>query len=211
MIATVIRLQVRPADKLEIQLKEDSMPTLSKGVYWCARDMAGIGVLGNHHLILIVVDSAGNLFGEPTISETIGNTSTVVHFSTYSTTKGDGSFITVQPLVDADVTATREHTDPDQHTSALTPDYDLEPHLVEPESGTVDDLIETVQRLAANFAAHDADLPYTLIDSNCAAWVNTLFKVAGIPDERRKELGEFFGIDWGEEDLLDETYFQPVE
>ena len=50
--------------------------------------------------------------------------------------------------------------------------------------------------------------PYSLIDENCAAWVNTMLKKAGISDEIREDLGEFWGIDWGEEDLIPDQFFE---
>lgn len=30
----------------------------------------------------------------------------------------------------------------------------------------------------------------------------------GIPEDLREELGEFFGVDWGEEDLIPDQYFE---
>jgi hypothetical protein len=108
----------------------------------------------------------------------------------------------------SDVKAVREYLDPEEHTSPLTPDYDLEAHLVTPPSGSVGNFIATVIQLATNFKAK-GDIQYNLIDENCSAWINTLFKVAGISETEREELGEFFGIDFGEEDLIPEEFFTP--
>ena len=43
---------------------------------------------------------------------------------------------------------------------------------------------------------------------NCAAWVNTLLMFAGISETDREKYGEFFGIDWGEENLLPRDSFR---
>ena len=67
---------------------------------------------------------------------------------------------------------------------------------------------ELVIQLTTNFASK-ANIRYSLLDANCAAWVNTLFKVAGVSETDREKAGEFFGIDWGEEDLIPESFFQP--
>lgn len=49
--------------------------------------------------------------------------------------------------------------------------------------------------------------PYSLVDENCAAWVNSMLERVGIPQSERERLGEFFGVDWGEEDLIPSQYF----
>ena len=49
--------------------------------------------------------------------------------------------------------------------------------------------------------------PYSLVDENCAAWVNSMLERVGIPKSERDRLGEFFGVDWGEEDLSPSQYF----
>ena len=42
---------------------------------------------------------------------------------------------------------------------------------------------------------------------NCATVVNSVFKAAGVSSLMRQKCGEFDGIDWGEEEELDKSYF----
>ena len=49
--------------------------------------------------------------------------------------------------------------------------------------------------------------PFSLVDENCAAWMNSMLERVGIPKSERDRLGEFFGVDWGEEDLIPSQYF----
>ena len=51
---------------------------------------------------------------------------------------------------------------------------------------------------------------WTMSVENCAAWVNSILERVGIPKSEREHLGEFFGIDWGEEDLLPTNYLQAI-
>jgi hypothetical protein len=61
-----------------------------------------------------------------------------------------------------------------------------------------------------NFKNNIKDKPtkYDLWDLNCATWVNSLLKYAGVDENQREEKGEFSGIDWGEEDKGLESYFE---
>jgi hypothetical protein len=185
------------------------MSRLSEGVYWCARDLE-VSPIGNHHFILLVCpNSAERFYGESILREDAPNGTT--YFYTVGAFKGVGENPKLLKMVvnqQTDVQAVREYLDPDEHTSLLLPDYDLEPHLVTPPSGSIENFIATVIQLAINYKAN-GNIEYSLIDENCAAWVNTLFKVAGVSETERKKRGEFFGIDAGEEDLIPEQFFMP--
>lgn len=185
------------------------MAGLDVGVYWCARDLDN-SPIGNHHFILLVCPDTSNLF-DVRAPEEENTPEGIVYFYTVGAFKGSPG---VPDLLKAiinqhtDVKAVREYVDPDQHTSPLEPDYDLEPHLVNPPSGSSREFIEQVVQLTKNFISKGV-IQYALIDENCAAWINTLFKVAGVSEADRDEAGEFFGIDWGEEDLIPEEFFSP--
>lgn len=188
------------------------MSRLDKGVYWCARDLDGIPI-GNHHFILIVApNTTGGFDGESVLTEDAPEGTT--YFYTVGGFKKLGIIIDPTEVIKmvvnekSDVKAVREYLDPEEHTNALTPDYDLEAHLVTPPSSSVETFIKQVVQLATNFKAK-GEIEYNLIDENCSAWINTLFKVAGISEAERLELGEFFGIDFGEEDLIPEEFFMP--
>lgn len=185
------------------------MSRLNGGVYWCARDLEK-SPIGNHHFILLVFPDATERFsGEPSKQEDTPDGTT--YFYTIGAFKGADGFPDLLKMIvnqETDVKAVREYVDPDEHTSPLTPDYDLEPHQVTSPLGSSENFIMTVVQLATNYKTK-GDIQYSAIDENCAAWVNTLFKVAGLSDTAREELGEFLGVDWGEEDLIPEDFFRP--
>lgn len=180
------------------------MGSLNEGIYWCARDLASFPI-GNHHFILIVVPSSQTLLGQPTQSEEVeGN---ITHFLAVGGFKV-GDLLKMKVNEESDVKSVREFIDPEEHTSLLVPDLDLEPHRVPPPNGETEaEFRDRIVMLAANFDNQNPEVEYTLRDENCSAWANTLFKVAGITESDRDELGEFFGIDWGEEDLISESFF----
>lgn len=185
------------------------MSKLNEGVYWCARDLDR-SPIGNHHFILLVCPDASELFSSKS-PEQEDTSNGIVHFYTVGAFKKDGTLpdlLKVEVNQNTDVKAVREYVDPDEHTSPLKPDYDLEPHLVNPPSDSSTDFVGNIVQLATNFESK-GDIQYSLIDENCAAWINTLFKIAGVSDVDREEAGEFFGIDWGEEDLIPEDLFSP--
>ncbi|MBD2247336.1 hypothetical protein [Nostoc sp. FACHB-888] len=185
------------------------MSQLNAGVYWCARDLEG-SPIGNHHFILLVNPDATDRFSDESLLQEDTPDGTT-YFYTIGAFKGaDGVPDLLKMIVNqpTDVQSVREYLDPDEHTSLLTPDYDLEPHQITPPTGSVENFIATVIQLATNYKTK-GDIQYSLIDENCAAWVNTLFKVAGVSDASREEAGEFSGVDWGEEDFIPEEFFQP--
>jgi len=50
---------------------------------------------------------------------------------------------------------------------------------------------------------------YSLVNANCATVINTVFKLVGYPKNQRELLGEFSGIDWGEEKAIPDDLFAP--
>jgi hypothetical protein len=181
------------------------MGTIPEGVYWCARDLKGIAVVGNHHFIMLVTDQEkfSDLVFLP--SEEQG-----VFFCTLAAFKSDNSGLIFRSNDETDIYSVLEKINPEQYTSPLTPDLDLENHKVIPLNSSDLSFIKLVSRLAINYDNNtENEAPqYTLLDSNCSAWVNTLFAVAGIGEEDRNLYGEFFGIDLGEEDLIDQSLFK---
>ncbi|AFY67273.1 hypothetical protein [Geitlerinema sp. PCC 7407] len=184
------------------------MSNLDEGVYWCARDLDG-SPIGNHHFILLVCPDATVLFsGKPPVQE--DTPEGMVYFYTVGAFKGSPGIPDLLKAIvnqDTDVKAVREYVDPGEHTSPLKPDLDLEPHKVNPPSGSLSSFRKLVIQLTTNFESK-GNIRYSLIDENCAAWINTLFKIAGVSEADREKAGEFFGIDWGEEDLIPEEFFK---
>lgn len=110
-----------------------------------------------------------------------------------------------------DVQAVREYLAPERYVSWYRRDFDLEIHEVNLPPGEAGrQMVRRILVLSDNFEQNArAERPeYTPEDRNCSAWVNTILKILGVPEEERERLGEFDGIDWGEEDLLEESLFQ---
>lgn len=179
----------------------DLNPTgLVNGVYWCGRDLAGLAVLGNHHFVLIV-DNAENMRYMGLNAQNEDG----VLFATMGATKADDDRLIVKFNEANDVKAVREHIDPGEHTSWWKPDLDFEGKLVKCNP---DFTRRTALRAVWYSRRPISSLPkYSVVDENCSAWVNTLFKVMGIDKNRRHELGEMNGIDWGEEDEISVSLF----
>lgn len=191
-------------------------------------------VVGNHHFILIVdtkenleawdlVDWSANAdtaHQEPKYEMADGKP---VYFCTLGgfvdDTRGPDSVgdalkgnLAVGSLVchlndDGDVFAVREHIDPEKYIKPAVPDFDLELRFV----GGPSALARSMARLVKIYRVNTKnDKPtYKLSDTNCAAWVNTLMGLAGISQEKRVELGEMKGLDWGEEEEVDASWFTP--
>lgn len=169
-------------------------------VYWACRDLDGWAFAGNHQFILIYLTANENLL------QTGTNTENTNKFATLGGHNGSGNLILIANQT-ADVESVREVY---KKFVSTVFDYDLEEHKITPPDGSGWSFALKVEQLAYNYVRNTATnpQPYGLQDLNCATWVNTLLKVAGVPASERATLGEFSGIDWGEEDLLDESLFK---
>lgn len=173
---------------------------MATGVYWAARDLDGVP-WGNHQFILIYMDVKQSLL--KTKPEFSGGQK----FSTLGGHKVSGNLVLVANQT-ADVKSVKEVLDPS--TNVGWSDFDMEEKKIAPPTGGDWSFSVEVERLAYNYDRNVKATPqeYDLTDENCATWVNTLLKIAGVSKARRTKLGEFSGIDWGEEDLLDESLFK---
>jgi hypothetical protein len=183
---------------------------LTNGVYWSARDLDDCKFLGNHQFLLLATADKNMKFNGvlPIAADTVCGTS---YFFTVGGFKTDNYILIEKINESSDIKSVHEYTNPAQHVGWLSTDYDLEIHSVPPPSGsTVTSLIKKVMELATNYLKKDINtLPsYKLKDENCAAWINTLLKVAGLNETIRETLGEFDGFDWGEEDYIPDHFFK---
>lgn len=169
-------------------------------VYWAARDLDG-PPWGNHQFILVYLNSNESLIS------TEAKTEAGQKFVTLGGHVEDGNLVYI-PNQSADVASVREVLDPSTNTSWS--DYDMEKKYLTPPSGGGWSFAIRIEELANNYQRNSQASPveYDLWDSNCASWVNTLLKVAGVSSADRNRAGEFSGIDWGEEDLIAESMFQ---
>lgn len=164
-------------------------------VYWCARNLdTEMGFSGNHHFLVIRLDEGESLPPFESESESGTDFITLAGFNKDGDLKfGDNN--------QADVTAVKEYLNPGKYKDNWT-DYDLEYKLITPPKGMSDGKFAgVVAMLAARYNDNQKrrSVKYALDGENCAAWVNTLLDVAGVSDAEREALGEFSGVDWGEE------------
>jgi hypothetical protein len=186
---------------------------VSGHVYWSARDLKS-SPIGNHHFLLIVFSNKNAAEFTEKIHNISFRSEEVSSKTTYFMTLGgflEGGKLVFKANEKYDVKAVREWVDPEEHTSWWKPDLDLERHRLDPLKIDSDDtksstLIDRVIRAAKTYKKK-GPVSYNLLDENCACWVNTLLKALGFSKSYRHERGEFFGVDWGEEDEIDINLF----
>jgi hypothetical protein len=169
-------------------------------VFWAARDLDGM-FAGNHSFILVYLNQNESLIR--TKSESENGTK----FATLGGHQKDGNLIFI-PNQKADVDCVKEVLNPS--LAGFWSDFDMEENRINPPSGSGWSFAIKLEELAYKYESNTASKiqEYGLLNFNCATWVNTLLKVAGVPQSERIKNGEFSGIDWGEEDLLDENLFK---
>jgi len=171
---------------------------LGAKVFWCARDL-GLSPLGNHHFLLFVSDNSGDFTGQ---LQDLGNG---IQGFVIGGFNGDNGKLTAMYNQSDDLQSVREVYDPTTYTDWWWPDLDCEMHEVTLPTGMSD--TEFINQLEGIINSYDNMADYDLDDCNCATWVNTILQRAGISDEVRETLGEFWGIDWGEEQLIPGQHF----
>jgi len=199
----------------------DSLSSIA-GVYWSARDLDP-SPIGNHHFITIVWQSLDQAdafdkrykVGYNSFKNQAGLT---VHYTTIGVITDDNTMsgdIKLEFNQSSDVQAVKEEVNPAEYIFWWKPDYDYEAHLIPFGVSTrgysrlavfMLDVVLGAQNFNRNYEA-GIRVPYSLINENCACLVNSQFNALGFPLDVRLALGEFTGVDWGEEDLISETYF----
>lgn len=188
-----------------------------EGVYWSARDMDPSPV-GNHHFITFVYNSKEQAirvtqqWGNHYKSEQNDNDLTVFFTTMGVATSDNKIIITFNPS--SDLKAIHEIAKKD-NTNLYGWDYDYKGHRVSytlssNNYASFEELMNAILQRVSNFNKHyDAGITvdYSIIDENCEAFVNSIFKVLGYPKDVREEIGEFPGFDWGEEDLIPDSFF----
>ncbi len=165
---------------------------LGAKVYWASRDLAS-SPIGNHHYLVIIPDNPSD-------------------FSNLQTYNGGKKGYTIGGFNENGYLNYKKNNSTD--TEAINeyyggPDkgWDPEFHEVKPPAGMSDtEFINKIQSTADRYS--QGSIVFKLTEQNCAAWVNTLLKLVGVLEKERIEAGEFFGVDWGEEDLLPNGAFE---
>ncbi|MDD3006658.1 MAG: hypothetical protein PHX30_03705 [Candidatus Pacebacteria bacterium] len=207
---------------LEKKMRDTTSLSSIAGVYWSSRDMEGF-FIGNHHFITFIYESEAQAkriaekWGIEYFSE-VNDKSMTVYYSTMGAGKGDGTnYIRINFSPGADRQSIHEIAKED-NTSYFSSDYDYQGHrapydLASPAFSSYEELMDAILESVSNFNAHfDAGdrVKYSLIDENCACIVNSIFKVLGYSSSDRQEMGEFWGVDWGEEDLISDRYLKAI-
>lgn len=196
-------------------------------VYWCARDLTYpleliSPPIGNHHFLLLetrseslmrkIINLAKSSYDMDLEYKSEESGKNVYYFITLAGTGEfrEGSLKLVCDINGShDVKSVREKLDPNEHTKWYKPDMDLTRNLIHWLPGH--DLVDEILQAVKNYMDHGDSVPdYRLSECNCATWVNTLLKCIKYTEKDREIYGEHFGVDWGEEDTFDDSFFESV-
>lgn len=208
---------------LEDYMKNATSLSTIYGVYWSARDMDS-SPIGNHQFITIVygskaqADAVAAGYGV-TYKAYANQKGLMVYYTTIGAFTDDGSIsgniIEVFNQV-SDADSVKEQVNPAKYIYWWKPDYDFEGHRVPYSLSTrgyasTDAFLKAIIVAAKNFNRnHDAGLSvqYSLFSTNCSTMVNSLFAELGIPAGDRDTLGDFFGVDAAEDNVIAGLYFR---
>jgi len=197
-----------------------------EGVYWSARDMKN-SFVGNHHFITFIYNSEeqakevtkqykSEQNDEILYKHEQNDEKIKVFFTTMGASK-ENKAIKIKYNPKSDIQAIHEIAKKD-NTKWHESDYDYEGHCVPynlscNNYASSEELMNAILQRVYNFnERYNAGITvdYSLIDRNCATLVNSIFKVLECSKEDRKELGEFTGVDWGEEKLIPNSFFDDI-
>ena len=209
---------------LETHMKTTKTLSWISGVYWSARDMDD-SPFGNHHFITFIYDSldqANRITKKWAIKyfSEVNDKGISVLYTTVGIGKdGKKSGKIIFGFTPGSDRKAIHEIAKDENTSWDNPDADYEGHRIHCDDSrssitSNEILMDEILQRVFNFNAHHnigETVDYCLIDENCATGVNSIFRVLGFPLELRKKLGEFNGIDWGEEDKIPGRYFAPLQ
>ena len=165
--------------------------------------------MGNHHFIWVVLQPHERLNLAKPISLGFDN----LKFSTFSAFNiYDRLEVRINDPVDTNrVTNFFAKTQRSLHISLVDARRRLlEYNAIAPPTGTGLSFALKVEQLAYNYKRNTFNfkVPYNIRSLNCSSWVNTLLKVAGVPQYKRNKLNDFSGVDVGADIVFDEKWFQ---
>ena len=159
------------------------------GIYWCTRPLDGWILPANHHFILVKWDE--NFISRDILPK--DNENAWCTLAAFQENKR------LHFKLNETKDFTHVQSDSFLQVQKVLPDIDI------------NIFIKTILDLAFKYKANtkqERDAPkFDICNINCATWVYTLLTVAGITKNKLQELGEFWGIDWGEENQINESYF----
>jgi len=190
------------------------LDVLGEKVYVVARDLAGLGVVGNHIYIVIFPDDFEDLKKKcPDVKlRSLDG-------------KGGAKAVTVGGHKDEDGNLVGKMNEANEINALkevyggikkvwYKPDLDAEMKEVKPPEGVTQKQFETtIITIWLEYVRYTNTEPieFDLGDCNCATWVNTALKIAGVDKETRVKKTEFWGVDWGEEQTLPKEAEDAIE
>lgn len=207
---------------LEDHFKDAIALTDIAGVYWCARDMDP-GFAGNHHFFTFIYNSeeqAIRVTGKwkrwkIAYRKEQNDKGLWVYFTTMGVGQDSSGKIKWSFNPDSDIWSIYEIAK-ESNTSAFTVDRDFQGNRIEYDKSsnnyTNDEelmygILQALFNYKENYEANKR-VEYSLADENCACGVNSVLRYLKFSSSDRESWGEFWGIDWGEEDLIGEDYFK---
>ncbi len=162
-------------------------------VYWAASD---VSEAANHHFIAVEFSGSAPAWDE---IQTLDNGSDALLVAGYSTLGGwlVGEYDNADDLQAAN----------DWFAGAAS-EFDPEFHAVPIPSGLTFDTFSTL--LYELTSIYDNLAPYHASSANSATFVNTVMAKAGVSDAQRSLLGDFDGVDVGQDGLLPPGHFRYV-
>ena len=182
---------------------------LGKASFASARDLTS-SPFGNHHFETITGITQQDL-DNMGINAKLQNFGNGIMGITVGIFPNENDILTVMYNQRDDLKATEEFYS--DSTTLFESDWDYEQHQITPPNGVTLrqlDLRSLAAASALQKTLKNVPTSYNLVNCNCSSGLNSLLSIIGISEEDREELTEFSGIDWGEENLLNEGILNRV-
>jgi len=160
-------------------------------VYWATRDFL---VVANHHFMVISFSGSTPAWEQ---IQTLDNGSKALIVGGFEVAGN----LETDYYNETDLQATNDWFTGGDSYGALHPEF----HAVSPPSGLDFDGFSTL--LYELTTIYDSLVGYELFGPNCASYVNTLMAKARVPEDEREVLGDFAGIDAGQDVILPSGHF----
>lgn len=210
---------------MSFKLEDELMTATSRdhvyGVYWANRDMDP-GPVGNHHFFILMYrdeEQARRVTSRwegwnVRYHREVNDAGLAVYFTTVGVGQDSNGHIAFNFNPESDIWSINEIAK-ECNTDAGSPDKDLQAVRLSTAASsrnfaTPEDLMNAVLEQVFNFNKNREmgnTVSYDLNDENCAAGVNTVLATLDFPESYRESMGEFWGVDWGEEDIIDMSLF----
>lgn len=207
--------------RLEEQLRTTSSCIEIAGVYWSSRDMDPL-FAGNHHFFTFVYTDEEQAkrvtrrwlgWDELDYCYEVNDAGLIVFYTTVGVDQEGGDII-FKFNPNSDQWSINEIAK-SRNTEIMSVDRDFQSCRIPLNDGDVsfssyEELMYDILHKVFVFNKNrqlGTSVEYVLYDENCACGVNSILNLIGYSATIREEMGEFWGVDWGEEDLIDARFF----